>query len=546
VPCAPPPSHPFNIGGSPQSDWTAVNSNITRPISGAVGSFDSVTGVTSITGSLGNNPAALDIFSLQINTNYFYNATNCKSAPAPALPCFGWQQFIFSNAHASTSTQSGVLIEYFMYNYPGQCPSGWQPYAVGNGCTAFSPTTPTNKQTAADLWRLRLWAQTDGVNDRVMITNCQIVPPNAPPTGCEAHYTGSDSALGLASGWQEAEFNVFGDGGLSPIATFNKPSTLVVRVALDEGWKAEPSCKQRSFTAESNNLDLVAPPKPNQQPWPALEFMETNDPNITLIPSCAFTAGEPHLSTFDGYLYDFQATGDFLLVEAAPDFVVQTRQQRVNWPIPNVTANKAIAAKIGGTRVALCLGPTRLEVNGAEVDLPDGRSLSLPNGVNVSRNGNVYLIKGQDGETVRAAISKDDFIDVNLFLGYAPRKWVRGLLGNANGRTDDDIATRDGKVISQPISFTDLYGPYADSWRVPPDQSLLCRDNNVMSGVPDRPFYANDLDPADFKLGQETCKAAGVKAELLDACILDVGVLGQGAAEFFTRAPTPIAVMPRP
>src|SRR5262245_6733663 len=91
------------------------------------------------------------------------------------------------------------------------------------------------------------------------------------------------------------------------------------------------------------------------------------------------------------------------------------------------------------------------------VDLADGRSLPLPNGVSVSRNGNVYLIKGQDGEIVRAAISKDDFLDVNLFLGYAQRKWVRGLLGNANGRTDDDIATRDGRMIAQPVSFMPIH-----------------------------------------------------------------------------------------
>jgi hypothetical protein len=376
VPCASPPSHPFNVGGSAQSDWTATNSNTTRPLTGARGSFDNVTGLNKITGKVGNNPVADDIFSLQINTNYF-NSPLCLSAPAAVPPCYGWQQFIFSNHYAS-----GVLMEYFLYNYTGPCPSGWIPYSVSNGCTAFSSVMPVNKQTAANLWLLRLWAQTDGVYDRVMITSC----PTA--ATCEVHQTGYDSVLGLAPGWQGAEFNVFGDGGSSPVATFNDKSTLVVRVELDEGWKPEPSCTRQSFTSESNNLDLVAPPNVNlSTQWPALVFTETNDPNITKIPSCAFTAGEPHLSTFDGQLYDFQALGDFLLVEAAPDFVVQTRQQRVNWPIPNVTANKAVATKMGGTRVAVCLGPTRLEVEGAQVDLADGRSLSLPNGVSVSRSG---------------------------------------------------------------------------------------------------------------------------------------------------------------
>jgi hypothetical protein len=223
---------------------------------------------------------------------------------------------------------------------------------------------------------------------------------------------------------------------------------------------------------------------------------------------------------------------------------VQTRQE--HWPIPSVTGNRAVATKIGGARVAVCLDPARLEINGTLVDLADGKSLSLPSGVSVLRNGNVYRIRSQEGETLRVAITNDDFINVDLDLGPAPRKWVRGLLGNANGRTSDDIATRDGRVFSQPVSFADLYGPYTASWRITPDQSLLCKDDKIIRGVPDRPFYASDLNPVDYKLGQEICKAAGVKEELLDACTLDVGLLGQGAAEFFVRAPTPIAVMPRP
>jgi hypothetical protein len=545
VPCVSPPSHPFgpatrdsrsqNVGGGLNNDWTADSK--TNKILNAVGSFDSVTGATSITGTGGT----ADTFSLQVNTNLF-DTGRCinHSAPAPAQPCKGWQQFIFSNAHATDAGQPGVLMQYFLLNYVGICPSGWQ--RDGNHCTVFSQVQVVTKQTAANLAQLHLWGLTfqgPPPMDQVSLTNCSPITAT-----CTASAHGYDSILGLASGWRAAEFNIFGESNLSPIATFSVPSTLVVRVALDEGANIKPKCHRESFTAEMNNLNLAAPSFLNLQgPWPALIFTETNDPNALIWPACAFSAGEPHLLTFDGELYDFQASGDFVLVEADPDFVVQTRQERGNWP---VTANRAVATKIGGTRVAVCLGPARLEINGALVDLADGRSLSLPSGVSVLRNANVYLIKGQDGETVRAQITSDDLINVGVDLGYAPRNWVRGLLGNANGRTGDDTATRDGRAVAQPVSFADLYGPYADSWRVPPDQSLLCRDDNIIRDVPDRPFYASDLDPADYKLGQATCKAAGVKEELLDACILDVGVLGQGAAEFFVRAPAPIAVMPRP
>ena len=543
VPCVSPPSHPFSPAtpgsrsqtvGDGTNDWTADSA--TGKISNAIGSFEKVIGVTSITGPDGTQ----DSFSLQINTNLF-DTVQCIGHSAPPQPCKGWQQFIFSNTHANDAGEPGVLMEYFLLNYVGTCPANWQ--RTGNHCTVFSQTNVMPKQTAVNLAQLRLFAHTSPAEDRVTLTTCN---PAFTPS-CTASASADDSVLGLTSRWQAAEFNIFGDGNFST-ATFNAKSTLTVRIALDEGSTIKPKCHPESFTGEMNNLTLAFTPLYQPQgPWPALTFVETNDPKYFPMPSCAFSAGEPHLSTFDGELYDFQASGDFVLVEADPDFVVQTRQARGNWPAPNVTANRAVATKMGGTRVAVCLGPARLEINGALVDLPEDRSLSLPGGVSVLRNAdNVYLIKGQDGEAVRAEITSDDFINVAVDLGYAPRTWVRGLLGNANGKTGDDIATRDGRAVAQPVSFADLYGPYTDSWRVPPDQSLLCREDNIIRGVPDRPFYASDLDPADYKLGQATCKAAGVKDELLDACILDAGVLGQGAADFFVRAPAPIAVMPRP
>jgi hypothetical protein len=38
------------------------------------------------------------------------------------------------------------------------------------------------------------------------------------------------------------------------------------------------------------------------------------------------SSGEPHILTLDGLYYDFQAAGDFLLVENGPSFIVQVRQ----------------------------------------------------------------------------------------------------------------------------------------------------------------------------------------------------------------------------
>ena len=62
-------------------------------------------------------------------------------------------------------------------------------------------------------------------------------------------------------------------------------------------------------------------------------------------------------------------------------------------------------------------------------------------------------------------------------------------------------------------------------------------------GIPEKPFYANDLTPQEHERAQAICTEAGVRDEsLLDACILDTTVLGtRDAATVFTRAHPPRA-----
>ena len=211
---------------------------------------------------------------------------------------------------------------------------------------------------------------------------------------------------------------------------------------------------------------------------------------------------------------------------------------------PNAAVNKAVATQMGRTRVALCLEPTRLLINGKQDVLSTGKSLSLPDGVRVSRSGNVYVIRRQTGETVRAELN-NGWINVSVGLGRPPRGSVHGLLGNANGAAFDDIAARDGTVLTQPVSFADLYHRYGDSWRIAPGESLLCAEPKIGPGIPEKPFYANDLEPKDYQQARAVCTAARVKAgPLLDACTLDVAVLGdEAAARVFAVAPVPTAVM---
>jgi hypothetical protein len=113
--------------------------------------------------------------------------------------------------------------------------------------------------------------------------------------------------------------------------------------------------------------------------------------------------------------------------------------------------------------------------------------------------------------------------------------------GNVN-----QLATRDNFVLTNPFNFDELYHRFADSWRVSGEASMLsaCNERLVEVGAPKRAFYAKDLEEGVREKARGVCVAAGVKpGALLDACTLDVVVIGQNeAAKAFVDVPQPAAV----
>ena len=146
----------------------------------------------------------------------------------------------------------------------------------------------------------------------------------------------------------------------------------------------------------------------------------------------------------------------------------------------------------------------------------------------------------QSGNSMHAEVN-GDYINVSVGLGRWPAR-VSGILANAASGNVSQIEARTGALYSPDCAFNDLYREYADSWRVPPEESLLsvCGEREEI-GIPEIPFYANNLEPQVYQRARAVCTAAGVKVKsLLDACTLDVAVIGnETAAKVFVglRAP---------
>jgi hypothetical protein len=117
-------------------------------------------------------------------------------------------------------------------------------------------------------------------------------------------------------------------------------------------------------------------------------------------------------------------------------------------------------------------------------------------------------------------------------------------LANANSNVNQ-LMSSDGKVLTNPFSFQELYGHYGNSWRVKPSDSLLrvCGEAREQRN-PEKPFNADQLKPDVAARAEAICKKAGVKeGTLFEACTLDVAVTGdERAAQVFVGAPAPIAV----
>lgn len=226
------------------NDYTLQSSTL---ITKAVGSFPSVTGVTSESGVGvaaygGGGILGPNEYSLQINSSFDHTTSACRNHSG----CTVWQQFVYAPDY-SVNGEAAVFMQYWLIGYGGSsCPSGFGSDGAGdcyrNSAAAIAPDVP-----ATQLGNLKLTGTvSSGGTDTVVFTN-----------GTQAYSaSGNDSVLYLAQVWDVSEFNVVGNAGGSE-AKFNSGSSITVKVAVNNGSTSAPACVANSgSTGESNNLNL--------------------------------------------------------------------------------------------------------------------------------------------------------------------------------------------------------------------------------------------------------------------------------------------------
>jgi hypothetical protein len=285
IPCTTAPAIPFPAARGPRANNFVgngydVSAEVTDHITMAIGSFDGVSGVTS---ESGNGPSPFggpNSFSLQLNSNFFPGTPACNSAAVPSV-CMGWAQFVFSNSACEVNSLEAAcaFIAKWLIGYgKTNCPGGWTYYnnQGDDECYIYSPAAPVPPQAITNLINLSLIGQAvaSGSDTVIMAVGGNLYSS-----------LDADDDLQLAGYWQQAEFNIFGDGDGSQ-ANFNSGSTIVVRTSVDHGSAYAPSCNGAGFTGETNNLSFVSTLTAQAGPFPAMVFAESYSGSA--LTACAF------------------------------------------------------------------------------------------------------------------------------------------------------------------------------------------------------------------------------------------------------------------
>ena len=235
-------------------------------ITKTLGTFPSVTGVTSETGEGvaafgGGGILGPNEYTLQINTNF----TGTTSVCARHSGCTVWQQFIYSPDY-NVQGEAAVFMQYWLIGWgSSRCPSGWGSDGGGD-CFRNSAFVAAPDLPITSLAKMTLsGAAVAGGNDTVVFTN-----------GTTAYsLSAKDSVVDISAVWKQSEFNIVGNAGGSE-AVFNSGSKVTVKLALTDGSTSAPTCVANDgSTGETNNLNLGACTTASGT-TPSIQFTESN------------------------------------------------------------------------------------------------------------------------------------------------------------------------------------------------------------------------------------------------------------------------------
>jgi hypothetical protein len=256
-------------------------------------------------------------------------------------------------------------------------------------------------------------------------------------------------------------------------------------------------------------------------------------------PSMVFSQawGDVHIVTYNGLAYNFQAAGEFTLAQSrltGDSFDIQLRLEP--WFTgASVTVIRQVAMSVGTDRVTIDdTRPDEIEVNGVASTLSATNPEIALNGGTLSWiASNVFKVTWDTGEEATVTDS-GSYLNVSDGIPLSLPNEVGGLQGEDAGQAND-FQLPDGTVLPQPLSYAQLYGQYADGWRVSQASSLFDYLPGQTTQTFTDPNFPRDAVPVSSLPADMVANAAALVAA---AGITDPG-LAQSAEEDYLATGDP-------
>lgn len=370
--------------------------------------------------------------------------------------------------------------------------------------------------------------------------------------------------------WLAESFNAMAGNQPIPDRTFPEdltPAEMYSLVPNERQERIRAIVSQSGRTSNPRENQVSEPNRTGTQRIPVGENPATNPAMnrgsrynyYVTRPGCNLTMGrsygDPHIRTFDGKSYSFQTVGEYVL-SSSPDrsFEVQARQK----PQTNqVSLNTAVAMNVYGDRVGIYANDfpdgqsgTPVRVNGRAVYLKN-ETFYLPHGGTIQHTGREYVVTWPTGEKVQAKLSTTSgmgFMNISVYV-YECNGDYFGLMGNANGRSDDDFsgggnrANLASSTIFEPFGSRDfgrntsamerehlafIARDFGSQFLVNDQTSLFDYGFGQSSwtfydpSFPRTHLTLGDLSQADRDRARRECERQGILADEMTGCVMDL------------------------
>ncbi|MEP4194439.1 MAG: Calx-beta domain-containing protein [Aliishimia sp.] len=254
--------------------------------------------------------------------------------------------------------------------------------------------------------------------------------------------------------------------------------------------------------------------------------------------------GDPHIVTLDGLGYDFQAVGEYVLIESTMlddprDFQVQVRFE----PLPGsdlVSVTTRMAVDVNGKTIEIdAVGDNPLLVDGVTISAEDLATGAL----DVDDDGRLDVFFDEELGTFTIVLNDlneqlmvknvDGVLNICVFLSSAEgghANNVQGLMGNADGDISNDLMLRDSTTTFVDPTFEELYVTYANSWEVTDVERNFSDAEDAgffPDGFPAAKISITDLPASILAAAEAAVDLAGITDPILrENAILDFALTG--------------------